>query len=567
MATLPTPVKDSSPSQSEPQNILRFRQWLSLNGASLNPNIQFIATPSGFSVHATAALDADTKVVECPFGLAITKDVAMDSLSALLGEDGMWLCGRWSERQLICSYLCFHWIIEEANHSQCSLNHLPYLNTLPSPSKLLTPLHFTENELEAFKGTNLYGATLDRRREWQEQWEVCKVVIDSVNPELGNAFTWEKYLTAATYVSSRSFPSTLLSPEPTLQITRDSYPVLLPGIDALNHLRGQPVSWVVSYPPTPEPTPPSQSDEDNDDSDSDSTPTPTQTSFSPSQIAFPSSSPPTTPTISLVIHTPTPSGSELFNNYGPKPNAELILGYGFSVEGNADDTIVLRIGGSEKRWEVGRARKVADVDEKAEGAEGKSQGEGEGEEGSVKTIWGTGVEGLWEEIVGAVVGSSRKSKAKAKAKARKQHREEGGGLHAVQEHEEEEINAEEEELSFEDEFEAAELLRGMVQMLIDRLPIDPGDEGFESDGMREEVVKMLTDYLEGQTDILDSLLEFADDRAQEAIDNARERGIELCLEGEEYEGAEDEHHTAEPEAEVEIDKAGDDEGEGSTDTS
>lgn len=60
------------------------------------------------------------------------------------------------------------------------------------------------------------------------------------------------------------------------------------------------------------------------------------------------------PLISLVIHTPISAGQELFNNYGPKPNSELILGYGFSLPENPDDTIVLKVGGSEKKWEIGR---------------------------------------------------------------------------------------------------------------------------------------------------------------------------------------------------------------------
>ena len=52
------------------------------------------------------------------------------------------------------------------------------------------------------------------------------------------------------------------------------------------------------------------------------------------------------PALALVLHTPTSRGHELLNNYGPKPNAELILGYGFALPHNPDDTIVLRLGGA-----------------------------------------------------------------------------------------------------------------------------------------------------------------------------------------------------------------------------
>ena len=132
----------------------------------------------------------------------------------------------------------------------------------------------------------------------------------------------QRYLTAATYISSRAFPSSLLSPTPSLAHSPASQPVLLPGVDALNHARGQPVSWAVTYP-------------DMKDTSQE-------------------------PKISLVLHTATPKGDELFNNYGPKPNSELILGYGFSIPRNPDDTIVLKIGGSVEngeKWEIGREAK------------------------------------------------------------------------------------------------------------------------------------------------------------------------------------------------------------------
>ena len=82
--------------------------------------------------------------------------------------------------------------------------------------------------------------------------------------------------------------------------------------------------------------------------------------------------------ISLIIRTPTPSSAELFNNYGAKPNAELILGYGFSISDNPEDTIVLKLGGaSSGKWEVGRNA--------------------------------SGVSGLWDEVVELVSDEEGKS--------------------------------------------------------------------------------------------------------------------------------------------------------------
>lgn len=131
------------------------------------------------------------------------------------------------------------------------------------------------------------------------------------------------YLAAATHISSRAFPSSLLSSNPTLEAADDTKPILIPGVDSLNHKRAQPVTWSVNFPAS--------------------------TSVLGNQQ----------PTISLILRENTTAGSELFNNYGPKPNSELILGYGFSLPDNPDDTILLKISGIDKKWEIGRSAQGA----------------------------------------------------------------------------------------------------------------------------------------------------------------------------------------------------------------
>lgn len=208
-----------------------------------------------------------------------------------------------------------------------------------------------------FRGTNLFGAIKDREQEWHLEWTQCHAVFSKTKEEWANAFSWsvvsslslspvslrlhrDLYRASGSHISSRAFPSTLLSKNPSLLSTSSTEPILLPGIDSLNHARGQPVSWVVTYP-----------DEANNAPE---------------------------PSVSLVLHNPTPAGSELFNNYGAKPNSELILGYGFSLSENPDDTIILKIGGggsNTKKWEVGRSARGAD--------------------------------GLWQEVLSLVKGDSQ----------------------------------------------------------------------------------------------------------------------------------------------------------------
>ncbi|KIK39010.1 hypothetical protein CY34DRAFT_808768, partial [Suillus luteus UH-Slu-Lm8-n1] len=301
------------------------------------------------------------------------------------------------------------------------LRHLPYLKSLPPPDALLTPLQFTPSELEAFRGTNIYGATRDRQECWNTEWNTCRAFIHAVNPDWAERYTWDKYLRASTYLSTRAFPSTLLSRSPTLQTTSSSYPFMLPGVDILNHSRGQPVSWCTSYP--------EGSTEARDDS----------------------------ATISIISHTKTPLGEEVFNNYGLKANDELILGYGFSLPQNREDKITLQLGGSSNKWGIGRLA--------------------------------SGVEGLWNEVRRLVAETP-------------------------------------EEIGYEDDLEAAQLLLEMVQKKFDSLP-DLPDENCA--GIRPAVRLMLKHYLEGQRDILASLKMYFEERQEAAVEAARNEGIELVF--------------------------------------
>ncbi|OCH91312.1 SET domain-containing protein [Obba rivulosa] len=405
----------------EPENVRRFKKWFTENGGQVHPHVRFEGVTSGFSVVAAEDIPPETTAISCPFSLAVTPELSKHALLTLFKTDHTTTLDAWSERQLICTYLCMHWVVDSPEDSSVLL-HRPYLNTLPSADKLRTPLHFTQSELDALRGSNLYGATLDRQRELQAEWTQCQTVVSAANEEWGQRFIWEQYLTAATYLSSRAFPSTLLSPNPSLVATSTSYPVLLPGVDALNHARAQPVSWVVARVP--------------------------KGSTASSDLA-----------ITLVLHAGTPRGRELLNNYGPKPNAELILGYGFALPANPDDTIVLKLGGassaqSQSRWEVGRDAR--------------------------------GAEPVWAAVLAAVTADA-------------------------------------DAIDIEDVFCAADVLGEMAQNLLKRLPQPLHAD--DAAGIRPDVAEMIGYYLEGQRDILQSLIQFAQEKERQAEEAAREQGV------------------------------------------
>lgn len=67
--------------------------------------------------------------------------------------------------------------------------------------------------------------------------------------------------------------------------------------------------------------------------------------------------------LSIIFGEDIPASSEVFNNYGAKPNSELILGYGFALPNNPDDTIVMQLGGSQAKREIGRKEAAATGEE------------------------------------------------------------------------------------------------------------------------------------------------------------------------------------------------------------
>jgi hypothetical protein len=68
----------------------------------------------GLAVVASANLSNDTTIVSCPFALAITEDIAQQSLLNFLDLADLIAAKCWTERQWIASYLCFHWIFGDS---------------------------------------------------------------------------------------------------------------------------------------------------------------------------------------------------------------------------------------------------------------------------------------------------------------------------------------------------------------------------------------------------------------------------------------------------------------------
>lgn len=152
----------------------------------------------------------------------------------------------------------------------------------------------------------------------------------------------ERYLLASTYLSSRAFPSRLLhlpTPEDPTPST-DSHPILLPGIDLLNHQPLHPVSWISSP----------------------ATATPSSTSSAASASNSSPSASSSAGRIAVILPSPTPAGEQVWNNYGGKPNDELLLAYGFTLADLSYDTSPLLLAASSIPPASAASLKALDLD-------------------------------------------------------------------------------------------------------------------------------------------------------------------------------------------------------------
>ncbi|EUC67063.1 SET domain protein [Rhizoctonia solani AG-3 Rhs1AP] len=305
-----------------------FTKWTADNFIYIHPSLRFVQSSGGHDVYATSEIPPNTNVLSSPFSMAITAPQSKDALVTVLQGDKTTVSdvlNRWSERQVVCVYMILHRLWKEIKNSLLPpvLKHKPYLDMLPPSNVLLTTMYFSQEEMDLLKGSNLYQATITRNQEWRAEWQACIQGLSALDADLGGALTWEYYLEAATHLSSRAFPSTILSKTPSNTASNLSHAVLLPGIDSLNHKRATPVSWVANV-----------------------------------------SEPLGSSTLDLLIHETVPAGAECFNNYGPKPNSELILGYGFALPSNPDDTILLSLATSNaargSMVEIGRDAKNAE---------------------------------------------------------------------------------------------------------------------------------------------------------------------------------------------------------------
>ncbi|KAF2804952.1 SET domain-containing protein [Mytilinidion resinicola] len=180
---------------------------------------------------------------------------------------------------------------------------LSHLNVIPASLTGIhdNPLWFNDEELAYLKGTNLLSNGVPREQTsigfregiYKEQWKLGIAELENASDPT-EEFTWDLFLWAATIFSSRSFTSDLFT---TSGNTNASFPILYPVLDIFNHRIGAKVGW--------------QFDNGN---------------------------------FSLYLEENVEQSQQIFNNYSPKGNEDLLMGFGFCIPDNPYDQLVVRLG-------------------------------------------------------------------------------------------------------------------------------------------------------------------------------------------------------------------------------
>ncbi|RPB02547.1 SET domain-containing protein [Choiromyces venosus 120613-1] len=261
-----------------------FGQWLISHGGFIHESLSF-APPEpdsqyGSRVVTSSDVPPNSRLVSCPHTLTINYTKACSAFSADFISNT-------TQHAALRMFLCLEWL-----NGKESL-WWPYLRVLPR--EFDTPLYFSDEDLKYLQGCNLDITEVEARKAvWKEEFEAAVAILQKEGHDV-EGYTWELYLCASTVFTSRSFPGKLMNWDREILHEDDTMPVLFPLIDSLNHYPITKITWQ-----------------------------PSDTS------------------LSIISGAGVLAGAEVYNNYGPKPNEELLMGYGFTLPENPFDSVLLK---------------------------------------------------------------------------------------------------------------------------------------------------------------------------------------------------------------------------------
>ncbi|KAF1977508.1 SET domain-containing protein [Bimuria novae-zelandiae CBS 107.79] len=268
----------------------RLVHWFKTNGGELSPDVDIaFSESSGYHCRAKRRLGSAV-VAKCPLSLTLSY-LNLDHAQSIVPhvESPLVEC----VGQVPNHVLTYLLLVEQRRHpNQDRMKWYPYIACLPEPGSMTTPLWFDNEDLKCLTGTNLARETSVKLDQLTKEWNQANNVLERVGVN-AETYSFEWFRWAATIISSRAFISTHVIPG------KDTFPILFPVVDILNHSPIAKVEW----------------------------------DFHPLQDFA----------IRILNHDSIRPGDELYNNYAPKQNDELLLGYGFCVSDNPVEQFAIKM--------------------------------------------------------------------------------------------------------------------------------------------------------------------------------------------------------------------------------
>ncbi|XXG97966.1 hypothetical protein Hte_004282 [Hypoxylon texense] len=271
-------------------------RWVEEGGGSLNPAIEIYhddVTKGSYRVKDSCSVGAEDVIVTLPLSKTLSYLDAISCHPSFSHSSSSSVCGHEKQAHFPAEFLektpphvVGRFFLMQEYLLGSESKWWPYIRTLPQPEHMSTalPAMWPSDDIEFLRGTNAYVAVQDIKSTLKKEYkQAIKLLPERYHAE----YTRILYHWAYSIFTSRSFRPSLILPAEALRglpCELDDFSVLLPLYDIGNHSPLAQIAW---------------------------------TTDEQAQVC------------TLKTRQRYSAGEQVFNNYGMKTNAELLLGYGF----------------------------------------------------------------------------------------------------------------------------------------------------------------------------------------------------------------------------------------------